>query len=111
MAALALSLAGLTFLPPAGLTEGQTDGPMRFRLQEGDLFAYRDKQKVEMSMNTPAGTVKFNIEIDSVIEQRVVGVNAKDGSGIIESQYKDFEIALSMRPGGSFPPGRIAGAD
>ena len=46
-AALALSLAGLTLLPPAGLTEGQTDGPLRFRLQEGDLFPYRNKLILE----------------------------------------------------------------
>ena len=99
-ALLVLSLAGLTFLSPAGLT----DGPLRFRLQEGDLFAYRDKQKVETSIiDVPGQVLKLNFELDWIIEQRVVGINAKDGSGIIESQFKDLEIALGMS--GALPPG------
>ncbi len=116
-----LALAMLGLLPPAGQTDGlltpteeaveplsptelteQTDGPLRFRLQEGDLFAYRDKQKIEMTINTPAGAIKMKFEIDSVIEQRVVEV-VENGNGIIETKYKKFDVALTGISG-AFPP-------
>ncbi|MDE0019934.1 MAG: hypothetical protein OXT69_00940 [Candidatus Poribacteria bacterium] len=110
-----LALAMLGLLPPAGQTDGllsptekaveplttpaeKVDGPLRFRLQEGDLFAYRSKLKYETTANTPIGTIKEKYEIDSVIEQRVVEV-AENGNGIIETKYKEFDVAVGL--GGS----------
>ena len=114
-----LALAMLGLLPPAGQTDSililpteeavepltpaeKVDGPLRFRLQEGDLFAYRNKQKIEMTINAPDGSGKIKFEIDSVIEQRVVEV-AENGNGIIEAKYKEFDVTVDL--GGAFPPG------
>ena len=109
-----LALAFMGLLPPAGQTDGllspvepaeevdkqlspseKVGGPLRFRLQEGDLFPYRGKLKVETTLNTPVGTIKMNYEIDGVVEQRVVEV-AENGNGIIESKYKKFDVAMSI---------------
>ena len=117
-----LALAFLGMLPPAGQTDGllsptepaeevdkplplseKVGGPLRFRLQEGDLFAYRDKQKIETTISAPDGAEKTKFEIESVIEQRVVEI-AENGYGIIETKYKKFEVAVDLSSG-FFPPG------
>ena len=109
-----LALAFLGLLPPIGQTDGllspveqaaevgeqlspseKAGGPMRFRLQEDDLFAYRSKQKIEMSVDTPGGLMKIKYEIDSVIEQRVVEV-AENGNGIIETTFKELDVAVGL---------------
>ena len=107
-----LALAMLGLLPPAGQTDSvlilpteetvepltpteKVDGPLRFRLQEGDLFAYRSKQKIEMTVDTPDGMVKIKYEIDSVMEQRVVEV-AENGNGIIETKYKELDVVVGL---------------
>ena len=110
-----LALAMLGLLPPAGQTDSvlilpteetvepltpteKVDGPLRFRLQEGDLFAYRGKQKIETNVDTPDGLMKIKYEIDSVVEQRVVEV-AENGNGIIETKFKELDVAVGL--GGS----------
>ncbi|MDE0019935.1 MAG: hypothetical protein OXT69_00945 [Candidatus Poribacteria bacterium] len=116
-----LALAMLGLLPPAGQTDSvlippteeavdplttpveKVDGPLRFRLQEGDLFAYRSKQKFEINADTPDGSMKMKYEVDSVVEQRVVEV-AENGNGIIETKFKEFDVALTDI-GGIIPPG------
>ncbi len=114
-----LALAMLGLLPPAGQTDGlltpteeavepltpaeKVDGPLRFRLQEGDLFAYRSKQKIEINADTPGGPMKMKYEVNSVVEQRVVEV-AENGYGIIETKFKTFDIVL-LGIGGLVPPG------
>ena len=76
----------------------KVDGPLRFRLQEGDLFAYRNKQKIETTADTPTGPMKMKYEVNSVVEQRVVEV-AENGNGIIETKFKELDIAVGL--GGS----------
>lgn len=117
-----LALAMLGLLPPAGQTDSililpteeadklspteqieKTDGPLRFRLKEGDLFAYRSKQKIEINADTPNGPMKMKYEVDSVVGQRVVEV-AENGNGIVETKFKVFEIAL-VDIGALIPPG------
>ena len=115
-----LALAMLGLLPPAGQTDSvlippteeavdpltpteKVDGPLRFRLQEGDLFAYRSKQKFEINADTPTGPMKMKYEVNSVVEQRVVEV-AENGNGIIETKFKEFDAAV-VDIGGIIPPG------
>ena len=114
-----LALAMLGLLPPVGQTDSvlippteeavepltpaeKVDGPLRFRLQEGDLFAYQMKMNMEMTFDSSGQGTTIAQEMTMVIEQRVVEVEPETGYGIVQSAVKMMDTTMSMK---NLPPG------
>ena len=116
-----LALAFLGLLPPAGQTDGllspsepaeevdeqlppseKAGGPLRFRLQEGDLFAYQIKMKMDMTINIKGQDITSGQEMTMVVEQRTIEVEPETGYGVIQTTIKAMNATLTMK---NLPPG------
>ena len=102
-AARLLAALLLTFL----LSAGQASDPLRYQLQEGDLFPYRMTVSVKTAIELP-GLGKMTPVNDTtvILTQRVLEIDQETGYGLIETKIVDLDRVHVVRVGGS--AGRLA---